>query len=175
MNYQLTVLILFFFIFNSYRQQEEILIKGQILEFENSIPGAHLYNTNTFQGTSTTNKGDFTIKVRLNDTLVISHVNYFTVKIAVDQKFLNQYPLIIYLKEKTNQLDTVMIPNHDLTKNLKIDSESRPRTVNSDSIILDLQRFAKMPTMKVYRNTEAPPMVNADPTQGAIGGPAVVE
>ncbi len=75
------------------------------------------------------------------------------------------------MKEKTNQLDTVMIPNHDLTKNLKKDSNSRSRTANRDSIIADFQRLAKLPTMKVYKNTEAPPTVNVDPTPGAIGGP----
>ncbi len=162
---------MFFFIFNSYGQQEEVLLKGQIIEFDNPITDAHLYNTNTIQGTSSTNDGNFSIHVRLNDTLIISHVNYFTLKITIDQKFLNQYPLIIYMKEKTNQLDTVMIPNHDLTKNLKKDSNSRSRTANRDSIIADFQRLAKLPTMKVYKNTEAPPTVNVDPTPGAIGGP----
>jgi hypothetical protein len=115
MNYQLTFTIIFIFVINSYGQQDELLLKGQVLEFENSIVGAHLYNANKFQGTSSTNEGNFTINVRLNDTLVISHVKYFTVKIAVDQKVLNQNPFIIHLKEKTNQLDTVNILNHNLT------------------------------------------------------------
>jgi hypothetical protein len=78
---------------------------------------------------------------------------------------LNRNPLIVYLKEKTNQLDTVNIPNHDLTKKLKIDSESRPRIVNSDSIIADFQRLAKMPSIK----TKTPLLFNTDPTKGRIG------
>jgi hypothetical protein len=59
MNYQLTFLILFIFIYNSYSQQEEVLLKGQILEFENPITSAHLYNTNRLQGTSSVNDGNF--------------------------------------------------------------------------------------------------------------------
>jgi hypothetical protein len=174
MNYQLTFTIIFIFVINSYGQQDELLLKGQVLEFENSIVGAHLYNANKFQGTSSTNEGNFTINVRLNDTLVISHVKYFTVKIAVDQKVLNQNPFIIHLKEKTNQLDTVNILNHNLTKNLKFDSNSRHRTVNKDSLNIDFQRFAKMPSMKDYNvNREVPPMVIVDPAGGSAVGTTV--
>ena len=144
MSYQLTIIFIISCTLFSFSQQERTIKRGQILEFQNPISGVHIYNLNTLQGTSTTDEGKFEVSIKINDTLIISHVKYQSLRIIVTEKYIKQEPLIINMHEITNYLDTVTIKNHNLTGNLNIDMQSIPKISNKDSIISDFQRLVKI-------------------------------
>lgn len=128
MNCQLTIILAITCSLFSFSQQERIIKRGQILEFQNPISGVHIYNLNTLQGTSTSDEGKFEVYIKLNDTLITSHVKYQSIRIIVTERFIKQEPLVIYMHEFTNYLDTVTIKNHNLTGDLTFDTQKEKFT-----------------------------------------------
>ena len=174
MNYQLTIILLFFTVFYSFGQTDSVILKGKVLEFEKPIPDVHLYNLNSLNATSTSTEGKFDILVNLNDAIIVSHIKYHTLRVLITEKYLNKDSIIIYMQEMTNKLDTIHIKNHDLTGSLSLDSKNAPQIRNMDSMYTNFKNLAKQRSFKNYgRDFERPPMNNVDPTGGAgVGGAA---
>ena len=168
MNYRLFLIFLLFYSINLLGQSENTSLDGRVLNFKKPITDAHIYNLNTLEGTSTQTDGTFRIGVRLNDTLIVSHIKYRTLQVIITAKSLKEDSLIIYLDEVTNQLDTVNLKNHSLTGSLNIDSYKAPKIRNMDSMYTNFKKTASMPSFKNYGiDFEKPPMNNVDPTSGA--------
>ena len=152
MKLQLTVTFLFLWIFTSISQNYQGEINGRILNFETPIADVHIYNMTSKRGTSSNAHGEFSITVKLNDTLFISHIEYTSRQIVISKKMIQQSFSIFYLEVATNYLNTVEVKNHTLTGLLFTDAKS----VNQDSIskafdfIREMMRIAKLPS----KNTE---------------------
>lgn len=169
MTNRLAILLIICGVFINYGQ-DRIHKTGNILNFEQPINGAHILNLTSSQGTSSQKDGSFTINVRLNDTLQISHLKYHSKTIVYSKKQLDNSTWTIYLDEMTNELDTVEIKSHDLTRMISTDSKKVGRVKNTDSIAQAYRDLAYQPSNKDFgRDLEKPPLNIVDPT----GGPSV--
>lgn len=107
-------------------------IKGRIIVESNDILGVTVYNTSSNKGTVTDAKGAFTIAVALNDVLEISALQFEHFTVKIDKDILENKYLTVYLVEKVNKLDEVIIMPYDmLTGNLVTDVKS-VETFNPD-------------------------------------------
>lgn len=86
--------------------------------------GISVYNISAKTGTSTNENGDFQISVALNDSLMISAVQFETFQVVIDEKVITSKQLFIYVKELVNRLPEVVVSPYDLTGNLKTDLEN---------------------------------------------------
>lgn len=99
-------------LFTFYSYSQEIKMKGIITDSETKIP-IHFVNIgflNKNKGTISNLNGEFILNVSekfLNDSLTISHVNYYPIKIPIDN-FNNR---TIFLEPRTNELSEVIVTN----------------------------------------------------------------
>lgn len=109
-----------------------IEVKGRIIVDSNDIEGVTVYNTSSNKGTITNTKGEFAIKVRLNDVVEISALQFEKITVKIDEKILNNKYFTVYLVERVNKLDEVIITPYDmLTGNMVADVKS-VETFNPD-------------------------------------------
>lgn len=91
-----------------------------IVKADSDLEGIHVINK-TSKFYSTTNLlGEFTIKSRLNDTLVFSSVQYKLESFLITQAIINNKSLTVQLIEHVNELNEVYIGN-PLSGNLEDD------------------------------------------------------
>lgn len=143
---------------NSFGQDQMEKFIGKVTEFQKPISGVHVYNLNRLNGTSTRENGVFEIPVKLNDTLIISHIKYRTQRIVISEVYLNtSLPVNIYLEEMTNYLDIVNIKNHDLTGLLESDTKGVSLSMSNDSIVSEFQLLSKQtPYIDLGKDMVAP-------------------
>ncbi len=165
----LTTILFFVFILTSYSQDQLSNIKGVITHFETPVQDIHILNITSNRGAISDLNGRFEIDVKVNDILFISHLEYTSKKVIVEQINIENKLLKIYIEPLTNYLETVELKNHNLSGNLLEDTKD----VAIDTIlkIYALQRefmkLASMPSMKssTYEvNYEKPIMNHVDPT-----------
>lgn len=109
-----------------------IEVKGRIIVDINDIEGVTVYNTSSNKGTITNTKGEFKIRVRLNDVIEISALQFEKITVKINEKILNNKYFTVYLVERVNKLDEVIITPYDmLTGNMVADVKS-VETFNPD-------------------------------------------
>lgn len=155
---------------SGFSQNDTHSFRGKIMEFEKPISGVHIYNLNSLHGTSSDMNGFFEIKVIENDTLIISHVKYRTLRVVVSKYYLDfKDPVKIFIDEMTNYLDIISIKNHNLSGSLNFDSKEVPQ----DSINESFLDLVSHPSFKDYEiDLSKPPSFTVDPT-GGTGGSGV--
>jgi mRNA-degrading endonuclease HigB of HigAB toxin-antitoxin module len=146
----LTTILFFVFIFTNYSQDELSNIKGVISHFDTPVQDIHILNITSNRGTISDINGRFEIDVKVNDTLLISHLEYTSKKVIVKKIDIENGILKIYIDPLTNYLETVELKNHNLSGNLLEDAKSIP--VDTITKIYELQRefmkLARMPSLK---------------------------
>ncbi|MDT0648716.1 hypothetical protein [Autumnicola edwardsiae] len=101
--------------------QESIQLKGKITN--DSLEGSfiNIINTTTNTGTINSASGEFEIRVRLNDTLQFSSIQYEKLEVAITPIIMEAEYLKVLLVPGISELDEVKISNIDLTGNLNRD------------------------------------------------------
>ncbi|MGC1631355.1 MAG: carboxypeptidase-like regulatory domain-containing protein [Gelidibacter sp.] len=99
----------FFMIFGvHFLMGQTVDLKGQITA-NYEVEGIHILNNASRTFTISNSKGEFSIPVKLNDTLVFSGVSYEFKKMVVSQSMIQSKVLTIYLSEKVTALDEVIV------------------------------------------------------------------
>jgi hypothetical protein len=111
----------FLFICSLGYSQEEIILEGKLVADSLDNTRINIINSTQKIGTSNSDSGEFSIKVKENDTLILSSVQYETITLIISKKNILQKFLKIKLSEKVVDLDEVQISNIELTGNLKQD------------------------------------------------------
>jgi hypothetical protein len=147
-------------------------IKGVITHFETPVQDIHILNITSNRGAISDVNGRFEILVKVNDILFISHLEYTSKKVIMEQINIENKLLKIYIEPLTNYLETVEVKNHNLSGNLLEDTKDV--TIDTILKIYGLQRefmkLASMPSKPNYEvNREKPIMNNVDPTGGGVG------
>nr|WP_262899740.1 carboxypeptidase-like regulatory domain-containing protein [Winogradskyella alexanderae] len=83
-------------------------IKGQLIA-DDDVEGIHILNTSAPKYTVSDEKGNFAIEVKLSDTLFISSLKYQPKEVVISQSTLDSRTLRIFLTEKVNELDEVIV------------------------------------------------------------------
>ncbi len=83
-------------------------LSGTIIA-EGDVEGIHILNKTLVKYTVSNANGNFNILTKVNDTLVISALKYQLKEVVVSQDILNQSSIQVYLTEKVNELDEVVV------------------------------------------------------------------
>ncbi len=99
---------------------ERVEVKGVILADNKDVENVTIYNTSSNKGTITNVKGEFTIRVALNDIIEISALQFQTVSVNIDAEAIQSKQLKIHLVEQVNKLDAVLLSS-GLSGNMETD------------------------------------------------------
>jgi len=99
-------------------------LEGRVFSEDGDVAGTHVLNITTQRGTITKANGFFSIPVHLNDTLVISAVQYKRKTIPVNLAVLERIFLNVFLEEGEIKLAEVLVMPYNLSGDLSKDLDS---------------------------------------------------
>ena len=125
MKLRLTNLFLLTFItINCFSQETATVITGKIISSNKPISNVHIINLQTMRGTISNDYGEFEIRVSVNDTLLISSIEFEKRKINIHKFHIKFKSIEIQLISAINTLDEVFL--HGLSGNLNSDLNKTP-------------------------------------------------
>lgn len=110
---------------------KRIEISGKIVVNSEDLENVTIYNVSSNKGSLTDEKGKFKIEVALNDIIEVRALQFQDFNFTIDKNIIDSRKATIFLVEKVNKLNEVVILPYDLTGNLFVDMES-VRTFNPD-------------------------------------------
>ena len=110
---------------------ERIEVIGKIVVDSEDKFGITVFNKSSKKGNITDEKGEFSIKVTLNDVVEFRALQFQDFTVIIDEDIIKSKRMTVYLVEQVNKLDEVIILPYDLTGNLVVDIES-VKTFNPD-------------------------------------------
>ncbi|MFC6099032.1 SusC/RagA family TonB-linked outer membrane protein [Olivibacter domesticus] len=114
---------------NVYKQQDELLLKGQVSDKEGPLAGVSIKIKDSKKGVVTDTKGMFTINVLGSQTLIVSYLGYVTQEIPIN----NKRRLDIFLASDAAALDEVVVVGYGTQK--KVNLTGAVGTVSSEELI----------------------------------------
>ena len=108
--------------FVSVYSQEQTILIGHVFSDSLEVEGIHIYNKTSGKGIITNKYGEFNMPVKLNDTLLISGLQFMYQELIIDRKRIENNRVDIHLIQKINVLDEVTVRQHKLIGNLTEDS-----------------------------------------------------
>ncbi|WP_082041760.1 carboxypeptidase-like regulatory domain-containing protein [Lacinutrix sp. Hel_I_90] len=125
MKYNLTFfLFIMVFCFTQAQDKKRVEVSGKIFVAVDDLENVTIYNTSSNKGTITDAEGEFKIEVGLNDEIQVSAVQLIPFTTKVTQPVLDNKRLSIFLSERINSLNEVVILQYGLTGKLKTDIDS---------------------------------------------------
>lgn len=94
-------------------------LKGQIIA-NDEVEGIHIINKTSERYTSSLINGAFVIPAKINDTILVSGVQYKLKEIIINRTHIDAKQIIVHLEEQINTLDEVIV-GKVLTGNLSSD------------------------------------------------------
>lgn len=139
MKYIAIIILCFVTLFVCGQTVNRVEVSGKIVVDSEDKEGVTVYNTSSNKGTTTDEKGDFVIKVALNDIIEFGALQFKDFSITIDEKILESKQVTVILVEEVNKLDEVLILPYPLTGNLNADMESvKTHNVDMDAIYLGI-------------------------------------
>lgn len=142
--------------------QERISVTGTI-----QVPGGDesggiiVYNLNTEVFTFTNPEGEFSIAVKLNDSLKISTAQFQEFIVLIDEGVIQSGDLTIYLNEIINVLPEVVVTPYDLSGNVTVDAARLP--------VAELpENFTASQVQNTYFASETGPSYQSSPKNTAL-------
>ena len=126
-------------------------ISGLILSENQDIEGVTVYNTSSNKGTITNEKGEFSIHVALNDRIEISALQFNPITLTVNEEVITSKQIKIYLIEKVNQLDAVLLSS-GLIGNIAVDIENVKTVSNIEVEVGDRNKVFEYNDDKAFDN-----------------------
>ncbi|MBE9575312.1 carboxypeptidase-like regulatory domain-containing protein [Flavobacterium proteolyticum] len=102
------LLFLLFFSFLGWAQSDTI-IKGKVVSTSSSLEGIHILNLNKGIGVATNDRGYFSIRVTIGDTLQFSAIHLIATKHIIEKDDFGENLLFVEMKSKLNELEEVTI------------------------------------------------------------------
>ncbi len=122
-----TTLLLFtglVFVALGYSQDDDRrLLRGQVLYRNSPVPDENVINTTSEKATITNDKGEFMIRVKLDDELVFTALNYQLEVLRVTAEMLRKNRLVVEVNEKVTELDEVTVSPENQAKFLELKNE----------------------------------------------------
>ena len=122
MRIKLTILFVLFPLLLMAQDVERVVVEGFITAPQSEdVEGVNIYNNSTQKGTVTNEKGEFTLKVGVNDRVLITALQFQSFTIIVDKGIIDTQKMKIYLNPAVNQLEEVIVRPYDLSGNIVAD------------------------------------------------------
>lgn len=110
---------------------KRVEISGKIVVNSEDLENVTIYNTSSNRGTLTDEKGKFKLAVALFDIIEVRALQFQDFTFTIDKNITDSKKATVFLVEKVNKLNEVVILPYDLTGNLVVDMES-VKTFNPD-------------------------------------------
>ena len=125
----LNAIVLLFLISNlSYSQTDyRTWIRGKVLYKDSNVVSANVVNNTSRESTITNEEGEFEIKVKLNDRLVFSSVQYQIRSLLINKEILQKSRIVIDVNEKVTVLDEVVVGPENTEKFMDLKEEEFKR------------------------------------------------
>lgn len=118
----LSIIFLFCTIVCISQVPERQILKGKInVPQDSDAANISIYNINTEKGTSTNSIGEFLIKVKTTDHLLISSVQFENFEIEITKEIMKERDIVINIRENVNQLNPVTVSSNVLSGDLNVD------------------------------------------------------
>lgn len=146
-----------------------IEVKGKIVVESNDIGGITIFNSSSNIGTITDDKGEFVIKVGVNDIIEVSALQYQNISFKVNEAIITSRSMKIFLIEEINKLDEVVVLTKGLSGSLKADmDETKVFRPKLDALYFGIKRVDdydftddyKSEVKNIAVNSQHQPMVN---------------
>lgn len=125
-------LILCFTVATAFPQDtNRILVYGKIVVDSVDVEGVTIFNKSANKGTITDVDGLFIIEVGLNDRVEVSALQFEKFVVIINEDIISSKMMTVFLIERINKLDEIVILPYGLTGNLTVDIES-VKTFNPD-------------------------------------------
>jgi len=148
-------------------------IEGRVYSESGDVAATHVLNITSEKASITNSEGFFSIRVKLNDTLVFSAIQYKRKTIIVTPAILGSKLLYVPLEDAINELDEVIVMPYNLTGDMTTDlarTEIEPVVTASTLGLPNV--YVKIPTQaerELFAAT-ANPFMSFDPLINAITG-----
>lgn len=117
-----------------------IEVSGKIIVEGNDISGITIFNTSSNQGTISDEKGEFKIKVTLNDNIEVSALQYQNISFKVNAAIITSKKMKLFLIDEINKLDEVIVFTKGLSGNLDTDLDNtKPFEPQLDALYFGVQ------------------------------------
>lgn len=110
---------------------ERAEVSGKVIVDSEDLEGITVYNTGSKSGVITDANGEFKINVKLNDVLEFRALQFQEFRVTIDKDIMKTRQVSVFLIERLNALDEVILLPYGLTGNLNVDTES-VKTYNPD-------------------------------------------
>ena len=122
-----TILPFFFtllFIVVSHAQDDaRQILRGQVLYRNTIVPNENVINATSEMATITNGRGEFAIRVKKDDELVFTAVNYQLMVVKITDSILDNNRLVVEVNEKITELDEVIVTPEDQERFLEMKNE----------------------------------------------------
>ncbi len=116
--------LLFFLTFNVFSQDDgRVLLRGQVLYRQQSVPNENVINSTNETATITNDRGEFAIYAKAGDDLVFTAVNYQLMVVTITQDILKNNRLVVEVNEKVTQLEEVVVTPEDQERFIQLKNE----------------------------------------------------
>ncbi len=147
----ITLFFLFFTLLSFSQNFNRIEVKGQIIVDHPDLEGVTVFNTSSNEGTITDASGKFKIKVALNDVVEVSALQFEKFVVTVSKEIIQAKSMTIFLVERVNRLDEVLILPYGLSGNLGTDvASTKMENPNLDALYFGLDNLDKIEFQKDY-------------------------
>lgn len=149
-------------------------IDGKVLLGNRSIPDVHVMNVSAKRATITNALGNFSINASIGDSLVFSAVQLQRKTLVVTAEIMESKSLVVYMEERVNLLDEVVLRPYNLSGDLARDMENAPKEKVYVTSTLGLPNaYAKPKTLaerRLYEAVTGGGIVPLNPVLNAITG-----
>ncbi len=110
-------------IYSCFGQEKSILLKGEVKSLNKDVLDVLVINKNSKKSRITDSLGQFTIEVKLRDSLRFTSVQYQTKEIVISQDIFLKKMLVVNLIDNVINLKEVTVSPYNLTGKIDLDIE----------------------------------------------------
>lgn len=110
-----------FITFSVAQNDNRVEISGKVIVDTNDVEGLTISNTTSKRIAVTDMNGEFDINVALNDKIEITALQFETIYVLINKDIMDSKQLTVFLYERLNRLDEVVILPFNLTGDLASD------------------------------------------------------
>ncbi|GFZ80385.1 hypothetical protein GCM10011531_08040 [Aquaticitalea lipolytica] len=149
---------------------QNIDVEGKVIA-PDDLEGIHIINKTASRFTITNSNGEFIIPAKLNDTIIISGIQYQPKEIIINASIVKSKSVTVFLQELVNQLDEVVV-GKILTGDLLSDIENSEAERDINFYDLGIPGYTGKPLTQNERRLKEASDLN--PTVGgSLGGGGV--
>ncbi len=127
--------------------EERKILRGKVLYRNSNVVNENVINSTSERATITNDKGEFAIRVKLDDELVFTSVNYQIEIVKITQEILDRNRLVVEVNEKVTELDEVVISPENQSKFLEMQNEEFKQFEYETDQSTDIQNIAEDPKL----------------------------